>query len=145
MKFTWGTGILITIITFVTLGIIFLFFAISFDVNLVQEEYYKKGVDYQTEIDAIQRSRGFKDSLKIEQDGKNIVLKFASNFNNIDSGMVHFYRPSDRFKDVKLLLNENNELIYLEKTELQTGRYSVDVTWYKEGLKYYLENQLIVK
>lgn len=145
MKFTWGTGIFITIVTFVTLGIVFLFFAFSFDVNLVQEEYYKKGVDYQTEIDAIQRSRVYKDSLVVEQNDKNIILKFASNFNDIDSGLVHFYRPSDRFKDVKLLLNKDNNQIYVEKGDLQKGRYSVDVTWYKEGLKYYLKNQLVVK
>ena len=145
MKFTWGTGILIAIITFVTAGIVFLFFAFSFDVNLVQEEYYKKGVDYQTEIDAIKRSRNFKDSVEFVQKNEKVIVIFGDNFNNIDSGLVHFFRPSDRFQDIKVLLNENNKQLFVEKEGLQKGRYKVEITWYKEGLKYYIENQLIIK
>ncbi len=145
MKFNWGTGIFISIITFVTAGIVFLFFAFSFDVNLVQEEYYKKGVDYQTEIDAIQRSRNYTDSVQFVQKDEKVFVIFGKNFNNIDSGLVHFYRPSDRFQDVKIFLKENNKLIFVEKESLQQGRYKVDITWYKKGLKYYIENQLIIK
>jgi hypothetical protein len=58
---------------------------------------------------------------------------------------VNFYRKSDRFQDVKILLNQNNEQLFVEKESLQKGRYKVDITWYKEGLKYYIENQLIIK
>jgi len=145
MKFNWGTGIFISIITFVTAGIVFLFFAFSFDVNLVQEEYYKKGVDYQTEIDAIKRSRNYTDSVQFIQKDEKVFVIFGQNFNNIDSGLVHFYRPSDRFQDVKIFLKENNNPIFVEKESLQQGRYKVDITWYKKGLKYYIENQLIIK
>jgi len=145
MKFTWGTGIFIAIITFVTAGIIFLIFAFSFDVNLVQEEYYKKGVDYQTEIDAIKRSRNFIDSVKFNQENDKIIILFSENFNNIDSGLVHFYRPSDRHQDLRVLLNESNKQIIVEKSNLQNGRYTAAITWYKDGLKYYIETPLIVK
>lgn len=145
MKFTWGTGIFIAIITFVTAGIVFLIFAFSFDVNLVQEEYYKKGVDYQTEIDAIKRSRNYKDSVNIKQETDKIIIIFSDNFLNIDSGMVHFFRPSDRHQDYKIKLGESNTEIVLEKNKLQYGRYSVNIIWYKEDLKYTLEKLLVIK
>ncbi len=109
MKFNWGTGILISIILFVSAGIGFIIFAFQYDVNLVHEEYYKKGVNYNQEMLKAQRSAKFENSIYIENNSDKISIIFPDNFSNgIANGEVLFFRPSDRFKDYKIDLNISN-------------------------------------
>ena len=63
MKFNWGTGILIFLILFLMAAAVFIGFAMRQDVNLVHEDYYEKGVDYERQMNAEARSVVYRDSV----------------------------------------------------------------------------------
>lgn len=136
MKFTWGTGIFMSIILFVSLGIAFMIFAFNQEVNLVHNDYYEKGANYDNEMNVKQRSDKYIKKIKISQQEENIEIKFINNFNaEADSGEIFFYRPSDKAFDLKYKLT-TDEIFITDKSKFIKGRYTIKISWFTDGKEY---------
>ena len=74
INFNWGTGILITIIVFmiITLGTVFTF--MNEKVDLVTDNYYKKELKYQKQIDKLNRTHDMRMDVEIQLSNNGIVL-----------------------------------------------------------------------
>jgi len=144
MKFNWGTGIFIFLIIFVLSILSFVFFAFQQDVNLVHEEYYQKGVDFDNE-------RGMRERAKLEDYrfsiGQNKELVNISidetYFSEISDVEAYFYRPSDRREDIKFQFKSS--ILEVSTTKLIRGKYDLKISWKKDGKDYLLEKYFFLK
>ena len=146
MKLNWGTGIFIFLIIFLSLAGLFMYFAFSQDVNLVNEEYYKKGVDYTVQMQKEKRSEKYVSQIYLEDKDSNITVFFPDNFSeNLQAGTILFYRPSDRRLDVEHNLKPEGNMQKISKEKLIKGRYIVQIEWERGSQEYYIEKELFVK
>lgn len=146
MKFSWGTGIFLFFVVFLTLAGFFLVFAFSKDVNLVHEQYYLKGVNYSHQMEIDKRSEPYKNTIYFENTVNELKVFFPDDFlSKIDSGNIHFFRPSDRFLDAEFKMNKDKNFQILDKTKISRGRYLVQFSWTTEAVEYFLEKELLIK
>ena len=144
MKFNWGTGLAIWLIIFVIAIMTFVTFAFNQDVNLVNKEYYQKGVHYDDIRIEREKGKSQEEHFTIKQEGGNVILNFDKDyFSTIENAKVQFYRPSDRREDLHIPF-ENNTLV-VSKSKLFKGRYQLNISWEKEGEKYMLEKYFFLK
>lgn len=145
MKFNWGTGILIFLIMFLMAAAFFIGFAMRQEVNLVHEDYYEKGVDYEAQMNAEARSVLFRDSLESHFEDQFLVLTLQGfREMKIDSGSVLLYRPSSKSLDLNLPFDFSQGYLKVPGSELYSGRYIVKLYWYSEGLKYEVDKAIHV-
>ena len=144
MKMNWGTGLAIWLIIFVTAILSFVFFAFQQDVNLVNKEYYQKGVHFDDLRIERERGKSQEQNFSVNQEGENVTLTFDNDyFSTIENAKVQFYRPSDRREDLHILF-ENNTLV-VSKSKLFKGRYQLNISWTKNDEKYTLEKYFFLK
>jgi len=145
MKFNWGTGILIFLILFLMAAGLFIAFAMRQDVNLVHEDYYEKGVDYEKQMNAEARSLQFQDSIITRFEERSMVISFrGSREISVDSGSVLLYRPSSSSLDLKKSFDFSVGSMSIPYTELSSGRYILKIYWYSEGLKHEVDKAINV-
>ena len=140
MKFNWGTGIFIGLVLFLAACAVFIIFALRQDVNLVHKDYYEKGVDYTEQMHVNERSRTFGKDIQLNLKDNIIEVNFQPALvSEIDSGIVHLYRPSNFNLDVFYKLEFSDNSLFIPNEELVNGRYILKISWYSKGLKYEFE------
>ena len=145
LKFNWGTGIFIFIIIFLSLAITFIIFSLQFDTNLVHEDYYEKGVNYTEQIEIIKRSIKYSNKINIDEDEKEITISTEDfQLQKINKWNIHFFRPSDKKKDYKIVSDGNLNKIVIVKDSLSYGRYIVKISWEMNNEKYLVEKECTV-
>jgi len=111
-------------------------------VDVVTENYYEKELKYQDQIDRIGRTKALKDTLKVENTGKELIIKFP-NIPDMVKGkdFIHMYRPSDQSLDVKIPVmtdSSNSQIVSTEK--LQKGYWKIQISWTSGGKEYFHES-----
>jgi len=145
MKFNWGTGILIFLILFLIACGLFIGFAMNQNVDLVHKEYYQKGVSFTDQMDVDMRSTKYINSIYLKDNGHQILVYFPDNFiDNLKSGEILFFRPSNSNEDKTWDLNPKNNVQIIEKSKLIKGRYLVKITWQSDE-NYFIEKEFFVK
>jgi hypothetical protein len=143
MKFNWGTGLLIFILIFISLCIAFMIFAFNQNINLVQEGYYEKGVDFDKERDKTQRSIAYVQQITIENMNNHVVVAFPDSFiNKVQEAEVFFYRPSDDHADVTVKLV--SDTLVLPSANFIQGRYIVKISWTMNEEQFMIEKEFSV-
>lgn len=146
MKFTWGHGIIVFFITFLTWIISFVIFSFGENNDLVTKDYYKQGADYSTHMAIDSRSRPYKDSISIKNLEDMVIVAFSSSLlSNTSDKEIYFYRPSNKEDDLKLLATPNNKVSKVSKNQLKKGRYKVSFSWKMNGEKYKIVKDFTVK
>jgi len=146
MKMNWGTGIFITIVVFL-IGMISLVIISSMQpLNLVMPDYYPKAIDYQSQIERIERTNALDDKIDISQDDINLIIQFPK----IDSlttakGKILVFFPRDNNLDKEFDIKLNSELKQLiSKENMINGRCVIKIKWTQGGLEYYSEEDLMI-
>jgi len=145
MKINWGTGILIVIIVFFIAIFSFIFFSTTQKVNLVEEDYYPKELDFDTQMDKIRNTNNLDEKILFEFPEELIVISFPEIVRNkTPNGSILIYRPSDYEDDITIdiQLNDDNQQI-LSSKELLAGKYIIKIDWELEGIRYYQEKSFI--
>lgn len=146
MKLHWGNAIFIFFTIFISLSIIFVIFSLRQDNDLTQENYYEKGANYTQQIHTNQRSAIYNDSISIKQINNSVLVTLPSSvYNYTDSLKVHFYNPSSKSKDFKVLLSSLSDTNYIEIESIFKGRYIMKLHWLKENSDYMLDKQIMLK
>ncbi len=147
IKFNWGTGLLLTIITFMGITAGLVIFSMNRDVDLVTNHYYEKELVYQKQIDTEKRTADQNKEVQINYSG-SVVNLFYPGITADDSveGTVYFYRPSDGKKDfhVSVAPNEDGKQI-ISSSKISNGFWKVQVSWKHKGEEYYTEKSLLVE
>ncbi len=147
MKINWGTGLVIGMVLFI--GFI-LFFVIKistdkkYDYDLVTEEYYKKEMVYQNEIDAEKNSHSLEGAISGEKTAEGWMLTFPKNIDYAKiEGTVFLYRPSNKQLDFQLPLKLSSPNLLIPDQSLVGGRWNTIVQWRYEGKDYLYKNEIV--
>jgi len=141
LKFNWGTGIALTYILFVVAILIMVFTFMNQDVILETNDYYAKGLDYQKQIDKIERTNKLPKQLEIISSNGEIIFHFPEIFKDKEiNGEIHFYRPSNNKFDFTQKINLDSNLTQKVITSnLPKGLWKIKVDWYFDNNNYYNE------
>lgn len=142
----WGNKLLVTFLVFGA-GMTFLVYrSVKTNYELVDKEYYKNELVYQQVIDGSNRANALS-AVTLQQDKQGITLQLPAELKNKKiSGTIHFYCAYDENKDKIVELNPSAEGTQVfSNTSLQTGEYTVKISWTADGVNYYTEKKLAVQ
>lgn len=144
IEWNWGTKLLIWIIAFILFILGLVFMTTKSDVNLVEKDYYPKGLVYQQRIDAIENAKEINAVFKTIQNTSTITLNIPDI--QIDEGAVTFFRPSGNSLDrVYDFVINKEKIMTFPKSDLKKGKYLLKINWNHENKEYYVEQVLFVK
>lgn len=143
IKWNWGTKLALFIIAFILFILILVYQTTKYDVNLVEKDYYPKGLVYQQRIDAIDNAKSIGADFMVTQNNNNLM--FAISNIVADSGSVLFFRPSNTNLDMLYDLTSIDSVMILPVSNFENGKYKVKTNWWKDGIEYYIEKTYVVK
>ncbi len=141
LKFNWGTGIFIAMLSFMIFILSFVYKAVALDEyqhELVSEDYYKDELHYQEEIDKMINATFLKQDISLRNSNLGVHISFPQDIDESSiKGKIFFQRLSneklDFYEDIDLTGHE--QLISIDK--LVSGKWIVKVDW-EDGKKEYL-------
>ncbi|MEZ2416128.1 FixH family protein [Muriicola sp. E247] len=140
MKINWGTGIVLSFIGFIAF---ILFFVVRMSMDdranhdLVTEEYYKKELSYQKEIDAMEVVSKLPYPPQLIRTDSGMTVRFPENMiPSKINGKVSLYRPSNKHLDFDFPISLSNTHLLIPDKRLLDGRWDIDVSWDYEGETY---------
>ncbi len=142
IKFTWGTGIFITIIIFVSFFISFIIFSFTKGVNLVTKDYFPDEIAYDIKIEKIKNSNTLKSKIQFAVNNKILKIVFPEEINSPKkvNGTVLLYFIKSYKKDKIFNINLNNKREqYFDLSKFPQGRYTVKIDWNYQNKDFYQE------
>lgn len=146
MKINWGTGIVIAFALFMSFILYFVFKVQSdskYDNELVTEEYYKKEIKVESDMQNTKNANNLKVQVAIKNTEKGIQITFPNDldFKKI-KGTVSLYRPSNQKLDFDTLISLSGPDLLIPKNNLVGGLWDIAVEWNYEG-KTFLNKESI--
>lgn len=116
----------------------------KYDYDLVTEEYYKKEMVYQKEIDDEENSNSLETAISGEKTTEGWLLTFPKNidYSKIE-GTVFLYRPSNKQLDFQLPLKLSSGNLLIPDQRLVAGRWNTIVQWTYEGEDYLYKKEIV--
>jgi hypothetical protein len=147
IEFHWGTGIFIFLMIFLLLFAIFIWFSFQQHLNMVDTNYYPKGLDYEKQITKYKNSASLVDNIEINQDENHIYIKFPKISDSEIEGSILFYYPPDSRKDfpAKIELDSLNRCSISKENLIIGQKYNVLIDWKLDSLEYYFEKNLKIE
>lgn len=140
IKFTWGTGLLITIITGVTFFVSFILFSLTQDINLVSEDYFPKEIAYEAKIKRINNADKLSEKISVKTENNKIIISYPKDKLNDISGEILLYYVTSYRHDKTISIKPNTEAKQIiNSSNLQKGRYYVKIEWLANNIKYFQE------
>ncbi len=144
----WEVGIWLFYAGFVIFILACVGFASMQRFDLVEDNYYERGITYQTNIDRNDRTASLPEKPYIALNADNdIQISFPVSFKKSDiAGQVLLYRPSNSQFDrqMPLQLDESASML-LPMSDRPTGLWKVKLNWQYSGQSYYSEETIIVE
>ncbi|MDP3313563.1 FixH family protein [Lutibacter sp.] len=133
IKISWPAGIIIAMSAFMLFILSFVIraaFIPQYEHHLVSEDYYKDELNYQGEIDKLNRGIELKENvyLKKVDDGLLIVFPKEFNFKTI-SGTIKMQRLSNDKIDFNVPIKLASNEFLIQDKDLVTGRWDVKIEW----------------
>ncbi|UJH90840.1 FixH family protein [Antarcticibacterium sp. 1MA-6-2] len=145
MKISWGTAIVLAIISFMTF-ILYLVISMTTDKNfnhdLVTEEYYKQELSFQGKLDRETNSLNLLSNIKASVENEGVVIYFPENLNYEDvKGSIFLYRPSDKELDFTIPIELTAHQVLIPAKFLKEGRWNIEIDWSYLGESYYFKKE----
>jgi len=140
MKINWGTGLVIGMALFIGF-ILFMVIKMStnenFSHDLVTEEYYKKELIYQEEIDAEENLNDFSEKIlgKRVANGWQLTFPEEIDISKIE-GTVFLYRPSNKQLDFDVPIELSGSNLLIPDKRLLDGRWNITMDWTYKNKNY---------
>ena len=144
-KSKWGIGVFALYGGFVVFILICVTFASLQSFDLVESDYYQKGIDYQRQIDRLNRTAdsGAGPAIGYDARQKGIVVSFPATVSDRLKGTITLFRPSNAQWDRTIPLNiasDNRQIIFADS--LAKGRWRIKVNWTVGDTAYFAESFL---
>jgi hypothetical protein len=145
MKINWGTGILIVIIVFLIAIISFVIFTTTHKVNLVEEDYYPKELNFDSQIEKNSNTEALDEKVSFIVKDSLVVIAFPDFVDaKLVEGTILVYRPSDYDEDLRYNIElDTNNYQYIPTYKLLQGKYILKIDWTFEGKNYFQEKVII--
>ncbi len=138
IKFNWGTGIFIFIALFLLANAVVIYFSFQQKNDLVAEEYYPLGLEYQKQIDRFAKTNALSAKIVISEDKEGLVIKYPYDLKSKDlKGEVVFFRPSDENADFHDSIRFDTAMIQrIAVDKFIQGKYIAKFFWKMDGKEY---------
>jgi len=146
IKFTWPMGIILALASFMIFILSYVYkatFVKKYDHHLVSEHYYKDELNYQKEIDKLQRASNLKQNIVVEHKNNGLLIKFPAEFKASDiKGTINFQRPSNNKLDFQIPINITKNEFMIGNDKLVEGIWDVKIDWYVGKQTFLLKQTL---
>ncbi len=138
IKFNWGTGITVFIALFLLANAFVIYKSFQQKNDLVAEEYYPQGLEYQKQIDRFANSNSLSAKILIADSKDGLVIKYPGELKGKNiKGEVVFFRPSDENADFHDSISFDTAMIQLiPHQKLINGKYIAKFFWTMDGKEY---------
>lgn len=142
MKINWGHKLVFFTLLFMSF-IVFMVYKLSKQhVDLVDKNYYEKGVKYQEEINKYDLSKNVNATIDFNELAQTI--QFSANTNL--KGKVNFYRPSNSNDDFSVPFETDSLNTFFYKTEnIKKGNWKVIFEWKHNNVLMASEKQILLR
>ncbi len=138
----WGKGIIIAIGAFMCFILFMVVTLMSKSTDLESEDYYKKEIEYEQEMNALKNASQLKEHAKIDLTEEYLVVVLPTK-EQVSNVQIALFRPDNKKKD--RLLNENNsKTIMIAKNTLLKGRYNVAIKYEVNGKKILQKEEIMI-
>lgn len=147
-KISWPTGIILALSAFIIFILSFVFkatFLPEYDHHLVSDDYYKDEMNYQQEIDKLNKAAALKEDVTLTKVAEGLLIKFPAEFEPEKiAGTISFQRPSNEKIDFQLPIKLTSADYLISDDNLVQGIWNVKIEWsvnsntylFKEKLRY---------
>lgn len=144
IKWNWGTKLALWIMAFIVFMLGLVTIAVRNSINLVEKDYYPKGLVYQNRIDEMENTKLEHITFLVDQNDQELIISFPNIV--VDSGTLFFFRPSDGDLDRTVAFNQadSNEK-RLPINQFAKGKYILKAQWNSNNKGYYLEKVIFIK
>ncbi|MEN8186386.1 MAG: FixH family protein [Bacteroidota bacterium] len=146
IKWNWGTGIVIAFILFIIFIMQYVYRVSVMDEynhHLVTEEYYEEELNYQEEIDKVNKANSLPENVKVIHAGKGILIKFPKGLEEDKiSGTVQFKRLSNHKLDFSKDIELTDHALFIPDNILVSGKWVIKVDWEFDGNEYLLKENI---
>ncbi|MFN4314278.1 MAG: FixH family protein [Chitinophagaceae bacterium] len=136
----WGYKLMLTFIVFIA-GMGYLVYrSMGTNFELVEKEYYKSELKYQSVIDGKQNAAALSEPLNVTVESDQLLLQMPSELQG-DSlkGRIWFYCAYDASRDRQYQLEiDSKGKQYFKREGFAPGDYSVKVEWKHQNRDYYV-------
>ena len=113
IKWNWGTGIVLLFVVFFIITLSMVFIAFRQRVDLVDENYYEKELQFQQQIDKQKNMLNLKLQPSYTAAGTTLFVTIPQNeTGRVIGGKVLFYRPADSRSDFTIPLSVDTSGIF---------------------------------
>ena len=138
----WGTKIVLGMITFMLfiIGMVIYMFHVHGRDALIEENYYEKGIDYNTEYNAKQNVADDNAKPKITNTPKQLLIQLKAPA----AYQLVLMRASDSKDDLKLngKTTGDTNIILVDKAKLAKGMWFISLTWRVENKDYLYKSNI---
>lgn len=146
MKFNWGTGIVLAFAAFIAFILYFVVLSTrdpASNHDLVTEDYYRKELLYQEDLDAAKNLEDIGGGVKATITGEGLQIEFPAQMAPEKiKGTVSLYRPSNKQLDFETPIQLSNKQLLIPKSRLLDGRWDIRVYWTYEGKPYLYRSRM---
>lgn len=138
IKFNWGTSIAVFIGLFLLANAFIVFKSFQQKNDLVTEEYYPQGLEYQKQIDRFAEANALSGKIRISEDQNGLVISYPNDLKGKDiKGEVVFFRPSDEDADFRDSIRFDSSMIQrIALDKFIKGKYVAKFFWKMDGKEY---------
>jgi len=146
-KISWPTGIIIAMSAFIIFILSFVYkatFMPQYDHHLVSEDYYKDELNYQQEIDKLNKAATLKEDVTLTKVAEGLLIKFPAEFDAEKiTGTISFQRPSNDKIDFELPIKLTTANYLIADDNLVKGIWNVKIEWVINGTTYLFKEKLM--
>lgn len=146
-KISWPTGIIIAMSAFIIFILSFVYkatFMAEYDHHLVSEDYYKDELNYQQEIDKLNKAATLKEDVMLTKVAEGLIIKFPAEFDHEKiTGTISFQRPSNDKIDFELPIKLTTADYLIANDNLVQGIWNVKIEWGINGTTYLFKEKLM--
>ena len=144
----WPYSILGFFAVAIVAAVVWVVFCIGHGNDLVAADYYEQEVEYQRQIDRIERTRSLAGDASIlyhaGMDRVEIRLP-AVHATASPEGVIHFYRPDEAGLDETVRLEVDMEGVQqVDASRLKAGLWDVRVHWRIGGTEFFISDRLTI-
>ena len=139
---SWEKGITIAMIAFMTFILYMVFTLMSRNTDLESEDYYKKEIEYEQEMNALSNASRLKEKVSINSNNEYLVLQFPTK-EKISNIEIELFRP-DNEKDDQTISENTSKTIMIAKNKLKKGRYNIAINYQIKGEKILQKEELMI-
>lgn len=146
-KISFGSWIVLSLVVFAVAILSMVFISMNQRVDLVTEDYYERELQYQQQINVVERTNALGGKVSFDFTSAGLTLHFPI----IDapekySGVIMFFRPSDKMQDVSYRIAVDSTYTQsISTANLSKGLWRVKISWSVGEQNFYTERPVIIQ